>query len=899
MVVPALQKVKHRLQDLGFFVEADYPYLTNGKRNEVNQVDLAAFVDDQRRDISSIAVVANFFEQSPSAKPVQRVHTYLAPVWHLVITHDQIQWWQYTDINQPVARTNIDTLEADFARYRVLPDEIRQLKGFQTSFIHLLPELSEQARTATKQLVVRRFSAAINEVRARNGLHKLSAVGLDLLTAIILDDKRSEIAHYHEENQAKTPQEALRRATHYFPKSFRDLPDVSDDILDIFWKYLRDGMTYRSMTRDDLSDLLSSLYEGVLISPAKRQIQGSYYTPHALARRVLAHMPIEEIDPEERSVLDGSCGAGNLLRAASERLEALLPADYQLQTRATYLSQRMIGIDADPFAIRVARRALIITHIPYDLDWDMRSGDFLETPFDIKPTIIITNPPFQGQGSRGGKEKAAAFLRRYIEMLPPNGILGTFVPARLLQNPDETDFRRFILDQCHLIETWLLPEGSIPSSGISIAVLILRKKTANTPDYAGKSRVYNVYQPGMVPAFAAGTSTSQAYVTQVDTGYFAYGSIVPRNLASLWDRLQSHCPSLQDGSYESFNGVQGSLHCFSSEQHKGWHQCLSVQEGLDTFNIQWEQQTKQKYVDYDSDCLSRRRQAWHFQVPEKIVIQGERNPNSPWRLVAAVDRERLVIKESFHYILPIETGLSLNVLTAILNSSVANAWYSEHDVSHHITQYLLAQLPIPICSASQQQNIEQMVQHISAMKQKLIDVSVHDTQWQAVRDLVRELDGVIAQAYGLSTAEQRAIDTLLSYGRRPGREWEAVPLHPPEPVRLQPTTDIQHTSGEVLAVDVANSNMTVELPGIARTPLRFPIPPAVPGWALRTGVSFSAQIPVAQAYTVMELTEKRLATAADDVVDIDRVDLFNVVPSRLAYLDDEQLWAYASTKFTD
>jgi ADP-ribose pyrophosphatase YjhB (NUDIX family) len=109
MLVPALQKVKHSLQDLGFFVEADYPYLTNGKRNEVNRVDLAAFVDDQRRDISSIAVVANFFAQSPSAKPVQRVHTYLAPIWHLVVTHDQIQWWQYKDIHQPVARTNLDT----------------------------------------------------------------------------------------------------------------------------------------------------------------------------------------------------------------------------------------------------------------------------------------------------------------------------------------------------------------------------------------------------------------------------------------------------------------------------------------------------------------------------------------------------------------------------------------------------------------------------------------------------------------------------------------------------------------------------------------------------------------------------------------------------------------------
>jgi hypothetical protein len=893
MSVVALQRVKEHLEHTGFFVEEDYPYLKNGKGAEVARISLAAFVDDQRRDIGSIALVAEYFDPPPGQNPFQDTYTYLAPLWHLAVTPEQIQWWSGENKTHIQATTSIDTLEQDFLRYRVYPDAIRQAKNFQTSFIHLLPELSESARIATRKIVAQRFSDAIHEVRERNGISKLSSAGLDLLTAIILDDKRVEIPHYRETGMAQTPQEAFRRASTSFPHAFHDIPPVAADILDTFWKHLRDGMTYRSMTRDDLSDLLSSLYEGILLSPDRKRVQGSYYTPIALARRVLEHMPIEEIAPDKRIVLDGSCGAGNLLRAASERLEALLPADYTFQSRANYLSQRIIGIDEDPFAVRVARSAQTVTHIPYDLDWDTRNADFLKASFDFQPSIIIANPPFQGQRGRGGEEKAALFLRKYIAMAQDDGLMGIFLPSPLLQNPSASSLRSALLRDCRILELWTLPQNSIPRSGSGIAVLILKKQSFSRTTQQ-TFRVYTTRTRQDTLAFADAQAVSQSYAQQIHRTTEENQSLVPSILADTWQRLQQNFPSLRSWGYKVYNGIQGQNDQFADSFKEGWFKCLSTREGFEPYHIDWGKQTVQKYVDYSAN-LKRARTREHFLAEQKIVIQGKRSPNSPWRLIAAIDEAQLIVKETFHYILPVPNAPSLTVLVALLNSSLANAWYSEHVLQMDIIQGMLETFPMPIFSSEHIAHIEHIVQQLMRLKQSLQGHLIDEKALHGIRSLVKELDHIVADAYALSPDERFHINRLTQYGKRPGREWEDTHVAYPHPIQLQPATEVQPTSGEVLAVDISNNRMVAAIPGISRLPLRFPIPPAIPGWALREGVSFSAHIPVAQAYRVMEQSEALFVAADQDtIVDLEQLDLFYVKPSMLAYLDDEQFWEYAS-----
>jgi len=873
-----------------------YEYLSvdpKGANPHIERVDVAAFLDEQQRDLTTVAVAAKVYPAPLSENPFRNGVRSLSPGLYLAMTPYKVQWW-VGQLDEPLDETDVADIEADFTRHRVVPEEMRRAKqGLQASLFAQLPEALDYARVATSRAVTQRFALAVGRVRERNGLNKLTALGLDVLAAIILDDKRFDIRTNAEQERALDPREALRRARAHFPLSFSDVPEVADDILHTFWVSLRDDMVYRSMGPDDLSDLLSALYEGVLLDPELRRQQGSYYTPHAQARKVLEHLPIERIPPEARVVFDGSCGSGNLLRAAIERMETLFPRRTTRRERAKYLGDHLIGLDIDPFAVNVARKVLLLTNYD-DRQWNVRVGDFHDATNHPpkRPTIIIANPPF---GSNTD-DQAARFLAAYLDLLAPGGLMGIFLPAALLQNPGATAVRRRIVDTCDVLEMWRLPERAIPGSHKAIVVLMLRHRTASRH----ATRVYVVDKREDVADFAvAGKSASQSFVVDQDRWrHDPQARLRTGVLEDVWASLTGRCLSLRALYGKTHNGVKARKDQQSSEAHPDYRRALIGSTGLDPYCIRWDFQRADKFVLYpdDHDRLRRElegpRTPTDFEVGVKLVIQGMRNAGSPWRLVAAIDDTRLVVKESFIYVLPGEH--SLPVLAAILNSSVANAWYSEHDVERNIQQTILNELPVPIVPDEVAAEIEQLVARIAARKRMLWgSVTANDDAWREVRDWGMRLDDLVYAAYGLldtpeGQRDRARIEATMGRGKRPGIEWRTQELAPPERVLLEASNpaSLYPTAGTVLAVDLASRTMTADIPGVARSLLTFPIPPAVPGWALEEGVDFTADIPEPEVDAVMQQEARHRATGP---LPVEPINLYNVSLPKRAYMAPEEL----------
>ena len=858
-------------------------------------LDLAAFLQEDRRDITTIAVVARTFNELPRQNPFVETARYLAPNLQLAVTPSKIQWWVPTRPQAPIRETALTEIDRDFVEYRVIPDEMRQARqaGFQTSLFSLLPNALEVAKDATSRVVIERFNSALQAVIKQNGVSKLAAAGLDLLASLILDDKRQEIGLYPYEEGAEDARAALHRAKTHFPLSFRDTSNVSDDILEIFWQYLRTDMSYRSMTPEDLSDLLSALYEGVLLTKSQRKFQGSYYTPKELARRVLEHMPIEEIKPDERVVLDGACGSGNLLRAAGDRLKQLMPASAKSGERASYLSQHLIGIDRDKFAVGIARKALLLANLPHDQDWTVTASDFLTTEISVKPSIIIANPPFKGQRSRGGGELAIPFLTKFLELLKPGGLMGIFLPAPLLQNPGQVQLRSELLKHCAILETWLLPEKSIPSSNLGIAVLILKKHKSEGSKSESLTRAYVAYDIPTKDAFARGSAVSLAFTTAFGQNGTEKARLVPSSLSRVWRRLANSHATLEQAGFDVMNGIQGSPDHFSDNAKPGWRKCLSIVSEFEPYYFDWETQPKGRYVNYPGD-LKRPRKSEHFSIPEKGIIQGTRNPKNPWRLIAAIDDQQLVVKENFHYVIPNEkyTGIPMSVVVALLNSTFANIWYSEQDVQFNVQNDLIEQLPFPNLTKGQLNLLERLAIEATALKKSY---RVGDTQQsitlKRIRDILLEIDEIIFQAYRLTQEEIEAINQLMLRSRRPGIEWGDSEVAPVVTTRLSPEEAIYYVAGQVLQVDATDNSLTIYLPGLSRLPIKTTIPPSVPGWALQAGVAFEAQIPKSQSQRLSGLADNFLA---DNVVRVEKLDLYNLVPSRTAYMNDTELVTYVA-----
>ena len=95
-------------------------------------------------------------------------------------------------------------------------------------------------------------------------------------------------------------------------KWLKDASDSERSILHDLTYKLGLGIDYRSMA----PAILSQVYEQALVDDDIQHELGIYYTPPALAARMLDSLPVELIDPKDRHVLDPACGSGTLLVAA-------------------------------------------------------------------------------------------------------------------------------------------------------------------------------------------------------------------------------------------------------------------------------------------------------------------------------------------------------------------------------------------------------------------------------------------------------------------------------------------------------------------------------------------------------------------------------------------------------
>jgi len=289
---------------------------------------------------------------------------------------------------------------------------------------------------------------------------------------------------------------------------------------------------------------------------------------------------------------------------------------------------------------------------------------------------------------------------------------------------------------------------------------------------------------------------------------------------------------------------------------------------LEPFIIHWESQ-KDKYIRYPSDDLQWPRKPEHFEQPVKLVMNATRNPDSPWRFYAAIDRDQLVVTENFNYALPAET-VAVEELAAVFNSIVANAWYSSRSHYRKINVTTLKRMPFPTFNKQQKKEIRRLVRRIVELKQRFPDVSIADIRRHIIR-----LDEIIFDAYGLSIEERKRVRARMDRSPRPGQEWKGKPLVSDVLEELIPYQGRRwRLSGEVEAIDVEHRTVSLWAQGRGDS-VEIPIPSTMPGWALRSGTAFSASIPWEQRHET----------------DLSRIRWLDFQPLEFGYLSDEELIA--------
>lgn len=858
---PQLEIVKQNLFNLGYrdpngAVVQDYRYIASD--GKLRHTDLLAFGDTRLHDINTACIAVNQWSDNTNKLSTLKDLTCLGTPIALFALPDHVEIWSVTiefenSLKQQETLAYQDLPEYFHTRGRELsPQSLLSAKrgGRQLSFFEVDSALIDFAREATQETLVRQFELAIQStsLETRKDFPKaLNRLAIWVLAARILQDKLVDQDALKTTDAITLLTSVQKLFPNYFTTLQQDLRLAGQQTAYQLYDVLSRDFTFRSLT----NDMLAYFYENTLVDEKMRKELGIYYTPRELAQRILHHLPIEDFPLEDRIILDGTCGSGNLLLASYDRLSGLLPAKWSPVQRHDYLLHHLWGIDQDVFACEIARLSLLLYDLPAGDSWQIKAGDvFLTTPqrvFGGQPNIIVGNPPFgepRSNADRKRVQKAAQIVDLYLDWLAPEGILGIILPITFLHNSSDRDTRERILKTCDILEIWHLPEGAIPSSSVATAVILARKlprTRTNVPHLLTRvneeAKYFQTFNQSIINSYV---------VSQEQWFSDPQRQLVSSPLDHIWSRIDKQFRPVDPTFCKIYNGVQTgklarSTH-FSNkyEEGPGWKPVLSTNSGgktLEPFAIHWENQ-EIKYIKYPSDELLRQRKPEHFETPNKLIINATRNPSSPWRFYGAIDQSGFIVTENFHYILP--QVAAVEELAAVFNSMLANAWFSSRNYHRDITlKGGLKELPFPTFNKLQKNEISALVRKITEMKR------LEQSYLEDIRNYIGRLDEIIFDAYGLDNKERSQIYAWMNLFQRPGKEWEENISFPKNDsfYRGRHWT----LTGEVESVDSESKTVSIWIEG-QESSIEMQIPHTLPGWALRSGAAFQAITPWEQRY---------------------------------------------------
>lgn len=535
---------------------------------------------------------------------------------------------------------------------------------------------------------------------------------------------------------------------------------------------LRTRFAFASLT----TEMLGHAYENALITPEFRKKQGVYYTPSSVTRYILSRLPIESIPPDDRFLLDPSCGSGSFLLAGFERLASLLPESSTPKHRHDYLRKRLLGLDTDPFAREVASLSLLLTDLHNRNGWQIREADATSLSTQVvgrPPTIITTNPPFKELKAGGvRRELAAEIFVRLIDLLAVGGLLGIVLPQSILESRSGRQARARVLDECDLLEVATLP-GGLFHSNADTAVMLLRKRLSGSRGVSALTTIRELRSQDLGRFEQLGMFT-HTYSAESETWrQHPERRFTISPLASLWARLETSNEPLRKVA-EVRTGLQiksTDADSVSKARRAGYVRFVDRLTILRPYLLLTEAGRPPLWLRYGPH-LHRPRDRRIFET-SKVLVNSNRNPGSPWRLVAAPAPGELFFSLNFHAIIPFRDGIPLEQIAAVLNSPVANAWLDARSRGRWIATDTLEALPFPAIDKTTARHIQQCVQSIQSIlrKEYVLDpdsLFVEDSGNPTVLSrLYGTLDDIVYDAYRLTRAERFDIDKLMRAGKRP------------------------------------------------------------------------------------------------------------------------------------
>ena len=776
-----LERIKQGFRNLGYvdgLLQEDYQFADcSGPGITVNSVPLAAFAQEPTsyRNASFGVTISNGLA---GAAFIQRYRPLGAPQI-LEIGDGLISRWgvlgQGTpELLQKITPGQLPALFAEHA-HNWSPEVILRLKSSdqvatQLDFLDLdlLPMLEYEVRTKLDRLLRDTVNLATNTFSgkrrfANENYPKLFRLIFRLIAAKVFADRRHQGDWINDD-----PRSVVASVEQFYARNSALEPVLDHfDTQQAVWERIKNTFHFQNLSVDSLA----YVYENTLVTPETRKLYGIHSTPPAVADYIVRQLPFEDLAREQRRVFEPFSGHSVFLVAAMQRLRELLPPSMGPDERHDYFVRMLSGIEIDDFAREVAQLSLMLADYPNPDGWRLHREDaFLSDHFDNElkdANVVLCNPPFElfNPDQRARYEdlqsvwKPAEILHRVLSN-PPD-LLGFVLPKVFINGSGYSKLRSGIGRAYSSIQLLALPDRVFQFSDTE-TVLLIASGGSKPSVHLTTGEVYTWEHKASYsvrPSYEVHREVENAEETFSES---MWNPLLPEvwNATSQMPRLRDLCSIHRGIEYNvPFRANRHRLE--SQERFPGSAQGIrTVKDSVEPYLI-----NRTVFLDV-SPCLMRTHAhelPWH---EPKLVLNASRLSRGPWKISASLDSVGLTCYRNFHGVWS-NSGLPLEVLAAVLNGPVANAFVSTRRDTRYIRVHSLNDIPVPPMDKLQQEKISSLVlQYLQVRGQWEADAIGLSNAHQECVDALMTIDAEILKLYGLPPAtERKLLDHFRSHSR--------------------------------------------------------------------------------------------------------------------------------------
>lgn len=437
---------------------------------------------------------------------------------------------------------------------------------------------------------------------------------------------------------------------------------------------------------EESEDILGLLYISCK-NAGSRKATGSYYTPTAVVQRLIQKL-FAYNDMEQKTILDPCCGTGNFL----------------LQLPDSVHAEYVYGSDIDSISVRITRINFALKYQIHNKKFlynHITERNFLMEQCDKSFDYIIGNPPWGYDFSKETQKllrkmyRSAAgrniesydiFIEQSLSCLKPDGVLSFVLPEAILNVRTHMPIRQLLARETSF--RYLEFTGNV-FDNVQCPCIILQAVHTMQPISAINMTV---------------TETDRTYVIQTERSispeYFNF-SMTDKEYRIL-QKIDSvpQKATLKDNAVFALGIVTGDNKKHITDIPSADNEIILKGTDLRRFRYF----PSNNFITCQTENFQQSAPMEYYRASEKLLYRFICS-----QLVFAYDNCQTLSLNSCNILIPKIDGADIKYILAVLNSEIAQFYFTKHFHSIKVLRSHIEQIPIPIIKKRKQADIIQLV----------------------------------------------------------------------------------------------------------------------------------------------------------------------------------------------